>query len=35
MKMRESFVISGTLARPDAGQLYSMLRRSLMEKLLP
>ena len=35
MKLREPFVIGGTLAKPDAGQLYSMLGRSLAERLLP
>ncbi|MGA2444855.1 MAG: hypothetical protein ABSG50_05410 [Opitutaceae bacterium] len=35
MKLREPFVIGGTLAKPDANQLYSMLGRSLAERLLP
>jgi hypothetical protein len=35
MKLREPFVIGGTLAKPDASQLYSMLGRSLAERLLP
>jgi hypothetical protein len=35
MKLREPFVIGGTLAKPDASQLYLMLGRSLAERLLP
>ena len=35
MKLREPFVIGGTLAKPDANQLYLMLGRSLAERLLP
>ncbi len=35
MKLRDPFVIGGTPAAPDAGQLYSMLSRSLLDILLP
>jgi len=35
MKLRDPFVISGTLAKPDASQLYGLLGRSLVDRLLP
>jgi hypothetical protein len=35
MKLREPFAVVGTLGRPDAGQLYAMLKPSLRERLLP
>ena len=34
LKLREPFTITGTLARPNAGQLYSQIRRSLIDSLL-
>ncbi len=35
MKLREPFVIGGTLNKPNASQLYVMLTRSLLDLLLP
>ncbi|MDD2765234.1 MAG: AsmA-like C-terminal region-containing protein [Opitutaceae bacterium] len=35
MKLRDPFVIGGTLAKPDSSQLYAMLGRSLVDRLLP
>jgi len=35
MKLREPFVIGGTLSKPNAGQLYVMLTRSLLDMILP
>ena len=34
MKLREPFVIGGTAGKPDPGQLYVMLGRSLLDILL-
>jgi hypothetical protein len=34
LKLREPFTVGGTLARPNAGQLYSQIRRSLIDSLL-
>lgn len=34
-KLREPFVIGGTMARPDPSQLYSILGRSLLDMILP
>jgi hypothetical protein len=34
LKLREPFTVTGTLARPNAGQLYSQIRRSLIDSLL-
>lgn len=34
MKLSEPFVIGGTLDKPDPGQLYSMLGRSVLDRLL-
>ena len=35
MKLREPFVIGGTLSKPNASQLYVMLTRSLLDLILP
>jgi hypothetical protein len=34
LKLREPFTVTGTLAKPNAGQLYSQIRRSLIDSLL-
>ena len=35
MKLREPFAVAGTLGRPEAGQLYAMLKPTLVQRILP
>ena len=35
MKLKESFAVTGTISRPEAGPLYSMLKSTLVQRILP